>query len=423
MSKKHQKLEDILKEIEKNNYITVEQYDELKYYSVQPGGFSAKNKKSNENQKIIFKALLNMQNSRDDTNFIKNIKKHPSKIISDNFKDGLENKNSSNEIIVVNKDISRNIFFQWKENDKEIDYELNGFEKQIENYLKENKDKYSYYQGYLDFCVFFYVLFHDKNKENIEYINIIQFFTELYLKDYISPFKSIGGTEDVIFQNGLSLLIDIIKLLDINIYQIFKEESTPLCLILSWTISLFSHSINNFYTLRRILDYLLINEPINSYILTAIIIVKSLQKNIKNILEAESEDIFLTIKEINLDKMDFDNLIVQCETFYKNNLEEILKAQDKNKNSLLLLGDYNYRGVENVVYSYNNQKLMERNIEKKSFIISYQFIFVLFLTWIFVIYFFHKDTIIERLNENIDNNLNNDTKLKLNNYTNEDEEF
>ena len=423
MSKKHQKLEDILKEIEKNNYITVEQYDELKYYSVQPGGFSAKNKKSNENQKIIFKALLNMQNSRDDTNFIKNTKKHPSKIISDNFKDGLENKNSSNEIIVVNKDISRNIFFQWKENDKEIDYELNEFEKQIENYLKENKDKYSYYQGYLDFCVFFYVLFHDKNKENIEYINIIQFFTELYLKDYISPFKSIGGTEDVIFQNGLSLLIDIIKLLDINIYQIFKEESTPLCLILSWTISLFSHSINNFYTLRRILDYLLINEPINSYILTAIIIVKSLQKNIKNILEAESEDIFLTIKEINLDKMDFDNLIIQCETFYKNNLEEILKAQDKNKNSLLLLGDYNYRGVENVVYSYNNQKLMERNIEKKSFIISYQFIFILFLTWIFVIYFFHKDTIIERLNENIDNNLNNDTKLKLNNYTNEDEEF
>ena len=423
MSKKHQKLEDILKEIEKNNYITVEQYDELKYYSVQPGGFSAKNKKSNENQKIIFKALLNMQNSRDDINFIKNIKKHPSKIISDNFKDGLENKNSSNEIIVVNKDISRNIFFQWKENDKEIDYELNEFEKQIENYLKENKDKYSYYQGYLDFCVFFYVLFHDKNTENIEYINIIQFFTELYLKDYISPFKSIGGTEDVIFQNGLSLLIDIIKLLDINIYQIFKEESTPLCLILSWTISLFSHSINNFYTLRRILDYLLINEPINSYILTAIIIVKSLQKNIKNILEAESEDIFLTIKEINLDKMDFDNLIVQCETFYKNNLEEILKAQDKNKNSLLLLGDYNYRGVENVVYSYNNQKLMERNIEKKSFIISYQFIFILFLTWIFVIYFFHKDTIIERLNENIDNNLNNDTKLKLNNYTNEDEEF
>ena len=59
-----------------------------------------------------------MQNSRDDINFIRNIKKHPSKIISDNFKDGLENKNSSNEIIVVNKDISRNIFFQWKENDK-----------------------------------------------------------------------------------------------------------------------------------------------------------------------------------------------------------------------------------------------------------------------------------------------------------------
>ena len=44
------------------------------------------------------------------------------------------------------------------------------------------KNKYSYYQGYLDFCVYFYVLFHQKNNQNnnTDYINIIQFFTELY---------------------------------------------------------------------------------------------------------------------------------------------------------------------------------------------------------------------------------------------------
>jgi len=401
MSKIHQNLKDIIKSIKDQNYITIEQYNELKFYSTQPGGFSQKNKKSNEYQKIIFKALLNMLESNEDLNFIENIKNHPSKMVSANFKDELKNENSSNEIEVVNKDLPRNIFFQWKENNKEIDFELNDFEKNIENFLKKNKNKYSYYQGYLDFCVFFYVLFKDENnEENIEYLKIIQFFTEIYLKDYISPFKSIGITEDVIFQNSLHLLIDIIKLFDKDYYSYFEKESTPLCLILSWTISLFSHSVNDFYKLRRILDYLLINEPINVYILTAYILIKSLKKSIKNILEVENEEIFMAIKSINLDEIDFDNVIIQCEEFIKDNLEEIFEIQENNKKRLFLLGDFNFRGVENLIYSYNNEILEERYIRKKSWIISYQFIFVLFLTWIFVIYFFHKDTIFEKLSDN-----------------------
>ena len=417
-----------MKKIKEQNYITIEQYEELKYYSIQPGGFSQKNKKSNENQKMIYTALLNMYNSREDLNFINDIKKHPSKIISEKLKEGIENKNSSDEIIVVNKDTSRNIFFQWKENDKEINYELNDFEKEIENFLKKNKNKYSYYQGYLDFCVYFYVLFHEKNakKNNSTYIDVIQLFTELYLKDYISPYKSIGDTEDIIFQKSLGLLIDIIKLLDKDIYKLFKEDNTPLCLILSWTISLFTHSVNNFTKIRRILDYLLITEPINSYILTAIIIVKSLRKNIKNIPEAETEDIFLNIKNINLDDIDFDNIIIQCDEFSKNNLEDISEIQDKNKNSLFLLGDYNFKGMENIVYIYNNKKMEKINLRKNSWIISYQFIIVLFFIWIFVIYFFHKDTILENLSHNKDifsSNNNSSINTTKNNFIEEDDEF
>ena len=417
-----------MKKIKEQNYITIEQYEELKYYSIQPGGFSQKNKKSNENQKIIYTALLNMYNSREDLNFINDIKKHPSKIISEKLKEGIENKNSPDEIIVVNKDTSRNIFFQWKENDKEINYELNEFEKEIEDFLKKNKNKYSYYQGYLDFCVYFYVLFHEKTtkKNNSTYIEIIQLFTELYLKDYISPYKSIGDTEDIIFQKSLGLLIDIIKLLDKDIYKLFKEDNTPLCLILSWTISLFTHSVNNFTKIRRILDYLLITEPINSYILTSMIIIKSLRKNINNIPEAETEDIFLNIKNINLDDIDFDNIIIQCDEFSKNNLEDISEIQDKNKNSLFLLGDYNFKGIENIVYIYNNKKMEKINLRKNSWIISYQFIIVLFFIWIFVIYFFHKDTILENLSHNKDifsSNSNSSINRTKNNFIEEDDEF
>ena len=415
-------LKDLIKEIKEQNYITVEQYEELKYYSIKPGGFSQKNKKSNENQKIIYKALLNMYKSKEDLNFIKDIKRHPSKIISANLKEGIENKNSSDEIIVVNKDTSRNIFFQWKENDKEINYELNEFEKEIENFLKKNRNKYSYYQGYLDFCVYFYVLFHVNDRNNTDYINIIQFFTELYLKDYISPYKSMGDNEDIIFQKSLALLIDIIKLLDNDIYKIFKEDNTPLCLILSWIISLFTHSVNNFYIIRRILDYLLITEPINSYILTSLIIVKSLKKNIKNIIEAESEEIFMTIKNIKLDEIDFDNIIIQCDEFIKNNLEDILEIQDKNKNALFLLGDYNFKGTENIVYIYNNKKMEKINLRKNSWLISYQFVFLLFLIWIFVICFFHKDSIIENLSHNKDILINNNNR-SYKNITEEDDEL
>ena len=103
----------------------------------------------------------------------------------------------------------------------------------------------------------------------------------------------------------------------------FKNENTPLCLILSWIITLFCHSVNNFYNIRRILDYLLLNEPINAYILTAYLIVKELKKKIKNILEVENEEIFLAIKNINLDEINFDNIIIKCDEFIKNNLEEI----------------------------------------------------------------------------------------------------
>ena len=191
MLQSHKALKDIIKEIQNQNYITIEHYESLKYYSTQPGGFSQKNEKSNENQKIIYKALLNMLNTKEEVNFINKVKNHPSIKVQENFKYRLENTNNPDEIIVLNKDSPRNIFFQWKKNEKDFDYKLDDFEEQIEKFLKENKNKYSYYQGYLDFCVFFYVIFHEKNKEN-DYINILQFFTELYLKDYISPFKSIG---------------------------------------------------------------------------------------------------------------------------------------------------------------------------------------------------------------------------------------
>ena len=423
MSEKPESLKNIIELIEKQKSITIEQFYKLRDYSLLPGGFSAGDEKSNNNQKIIIKALINMHYNKE-VNFYNNYKKHPSHRISEYFQDEIENQNSSKEIIVLNKDIPRCIFNQWKANNKEIDYELNEFQPEIEDFLKNNQTKYSYYQGYLDFCIFFYNLFYEKNKKNKSkiYIDAIKLFTELYLKDYISPFKSIGKNDDLIFDNSISLFKDIIQLIDNNIYLKLKEDSAPLCLCLSWVITLFTHEINNFYTIRRILDYLLLNEPITVYVLSSIIIVKNIQKRIKNVKEAENEDIFLSIKTIDLNNIDFNYMIIECDKFIKNNLDDILFAQYKNENILFLLGDYNYRGIENIIYSYNKAILPERTIKKnKSFIISYRFVFILFLLWLFVIIFFKKDKIINGLNSN--NKINIKKSKNKTQINEEDEEF
>ena len=404
-TEKPNSLENLIKTIKKQNFITVDQFLELKDYSLLPGGFSANDQKSNNNQIIIFNALLNMQENKD-LNFFKQYQRHPSKKIAEIFKDEMDNKNAENEIITLNKDIHRCIFNQWRINNKEINYKLDDFKEKTENFLKDNKNKYSYYQGYLDFCAFFYNLYYEKNNKNsLEqgylFTDALKLFTELYLKDYISPFKAIGRNEDIIFENSIAVLIDIINIIDPKIYILLKEESSPLCLCLSWVITLFTHEINNFYTIRRILDYLLLHEPIDVYVLCALIIVKSFQKTIKNVEDAENEDVFLCIKNIDLNNIDFNYMIVECDKFINNNFNDILYVQEKNQNLLYLVGDYNYRGFENIVYSYNKKQLPDRNFEEnKSFIVSYKFIFILFLIWIFVIYFFKKDKILNELNRN-----------------------
>ena len=223
------------------------------------------------------------------------------------------------------------------------------------------------------------------------------------------------------FDNTSTLLTDIINLIDKNVYLKFKEDSAPLCLCLSWAITLFTHEINNFYTIRRILDYLLINEPINVYILTAIIICKNLQKRIKNIKEAEKEDIFLGMKDIDLNKIDFNYMIVECDKFIKNNEENILGIQDKNQDLLYLIGDYNYRGIESIVYLYNKEVLPDRYIKKNKSFFPYILLFILFLVYIFVSYYFRKDRIFNELKGNIKLNENITNINKTQN--DEDEEF
>lgn len=399
---------DLIKQIKETNTITIFQFNLLKKFALIPGGFSNDNPDSNENQKIILKALIHMN----DNEKVNCYKRHPSKKITDAIDNKIKNENINNEMVVLDKDIPRSIFYKWKENNKKINFDLDIFQKNMESFFlnKNNKKKYSYYQGYLDFCVFFYTLFHDldninNNNSNDEIVRkSIKLFTELYLKDYISPYKTLKKEDDTIFQGTLSFLCDVISLIDNNIGKVLKEDYTPLCMCLSWIITFFAHEIEDFNKVRRIYDYFLINDPVYVYILSGIIIVKNIKQNIKNILKAEKEDIFMSLKKININDIDFNLLIVECDKFAKNNENEIFETQEKNKELLYLIGDFNYRGTENIIYSFYNQKLPLRTIkDEKSIICSYKFLFFLFVLFIFVTYYFKKDEYYNRMNSDIVN--------------------
>lgn len=401
MKENNKKLKEIIQSIRETNFITIEQFNLLKEkFSILPGGFSENKENSYENQIIIIKALIYM-NENKNVNFYEDYKKHPSDKIKKIFKIKTQSNEIEKNLIVINKDILRCIFQFWeKEN---IENKLEQFKNEIEGFFGENENKhiYSYYQGYLDFCLFFYHLFNKNEKKLLEkkeenqkfYLKAIKIFTELYLKDYISSKESLGKEEDVMLQNSVSLLADIINLIDNKVGKILKDDSTPLYFCMSWVITLFSHEIHDFNVLRRIMDYLLFHEPIIVYVLTSIIIVKFIQLKIKDISSAEKEDIYLAIKRIDLNLVDFNSIIIECEKFTNNNFNDILLIQKKNHNLLYLICDHNFRGTENIIYLYHQKKLPIRVISGKenSFLLSYKFVFILFLVWLFTLFFFQKD--------------------------------
>jgi hypothetical protein len=371
---KEKEIKLLMNEIEKEKNISIDNFNKLRNFSIK--GFG---KNSNEIQFLILKIFYQMSLK------IKLYSKH----ISKNFNKRIIPKNNGEkELIIVERDLPRCIYYQYKKNNKNITLDLDKLKQYLTNFLteKNHKEIYSYYQGFLDLSIYIYLI----NKTNLEndFKNNLLIFTELYLKDFITP--SISNDSDDVFNNCVQLIAEIINLIDKNIGKFFYEDKVPLTLFISWAITTFSHDIYNFDVFQRIFEFILLNEPISSFFITAYIIVNHLKKFSEE--EILDEGIICKLKEIELNKFkieEFNNIFEQSYDFIEKNIYKINLIQAKFKNKLPLICDPNYQGSKSLVYLANNVKLKKRFKVKK--INYFNLIFVNIIVVIIIAYliYFH----------------------------------
>ena len=371
---KEKEIKLLMNEIEKEQNVSINNFNKLRNFSIK--GFG---KNSNEIQFLILKIFYQMSLK------IKLYSKH----ISKNFNKRIIPKNNGEkELIIVERDLPRCIYYQYKKNNKNITLDLDKLKQYLTNFLteKNHKEIYSYYQGFLDLSIYIYLI----NKTNLEndFKNNLLIFTELYLKDFITP--SISNDSDDVFNNCVQLIAEIINLIDKNIGKFFYEDKVPLTLFISWAITTFSHDIYNFDVFQRIFEFILLNEPISSFFITAYIIVNHLKKFSEE--EILDEGIICKLKEIELNKFkieEFNNIFEQSYDFIEKNIYKINLIQAKFKNKLPLICDPNYQGSKSLVYLANNVKLKKRFKVKKINYFNLIFVNIIVVIIIaYLIYFF-----------------------------------
>ena len=371
---KEKEIKLLMNEIEKEKNISIDNFNKLRNFSIK--GFG---KNSNEIQFLILKIFYQMSLK------IKLYSKH----ISKNFNKRIIPKNNGEkELIIVERDLPRCIYYQYKKNNKNITLDLDKLKQYLTNFLteKNHKEIYSYYQGFLDLSIYIYLI----NKTNLEndFKNNLLIFTELYLKDFITPSNS--NDSDDVFNNCVQLIAEIINLIDKNIGKFFYEDKVPLTLFISWAITTFSHDIYNFDVFQRIFEFILLNEPISSFFITAYIIVNHLKKFSEE--EILDEGIICKLKEIELNKFnieEFNNIFEQSYDFIEKNIHKINLIQAKFKNKLPLICDPNYQGSKSLVYLANNVKLKKRFKVKKLNYFNLIFVNIIVVIIIaYLIYFF-----------------------------------
>lgn len=333
-------LEELINKISKSNNITPLEFKKVKQFSIKKNGFASLN-----NHLIIMKAFVRMCKS------IGYPRKHLSSVI-ENSKNELRNfpHNLEGELVTLEKDLPRLVYFQYKRdpNFSKQNFILNQkeFSTTAISFIKKHQldYNYSYYQGYLDYAVFYFILV-GKNY----FYKLYEIITETFFKDYISP----TGTEvDNVFVIAMECLYEILIMLEPKLKGVLENNYVYLSSKLSCLTTFYVHEITDFNKVRRILDYLVVSEPITAYVLTALILLNNFEINEANYDEMDFEHLLKYICGINMNELDYDTMIEKCEKVKNINQNKIKNIQRKFTNRLRLISDTEFKGMESIINEY-----------------------------------------------------------------------
>lgn len=292
----------------------------------------------------------------------------PRQLINQN-ENGKEDKYVNNKNIdILKKDLPRCIYHHIKDFGIINTIDFDDFEQCITHLLISKDLNYSFYQGYLDVCVYMFTIFSKESDSYSKSISSVNRITEILLKDYITiPEK---GSD--IFNQAVNFLSEIISLSDQELGDKMQKDSCCLCLVLSWVLTLMTHDLNDPSCLYRLLDYLIISEPYAIYVFTSLIVYDVLKKAIdsqtqerKLSIDSQSstngiEKYYVYLSNIKLDKLNFYDYICKTDEFIKLRCDEINEIRKKYKNSLKSIGNVEYHGIRDFLIPRENNVLKQK---------------------------------------------------------------
>ena len=322
-------LNKFINSIKNKNLISIEDYENIQKFSISKGGFL-----SNENRKILYLKIYNIQ----DDNLNEMLYVSPEKKIDrfynkDKFKLNIFNKKNkdtnkkenSNNLKVILQDCNRSkIYFildKYDKNGENVENYSKKIKENLHNFILEldklNNNVYNYFQGYHDIGLYFYILYIKEKKYSL---NVFQRFSEFNLKEnlQINPKQN----DSYQFMSCVKILKFVIETIDEDFQKNFIDvklsEYNGLCMFASsWLVTVFTHNINRTEIIFRIFDYIMVNHPLSLYYLIAVIILDLFKKNKDKKIFESGIEIYKFFQDLNFDELDFDFYIYESYKYIK----------------------------------------------------------------------------------------------------------
>ena len=323
IEKKIEEMDLFIEKIKDKNLISIDEYNQIKKYSISKGGFL-----TNKNRKILYSKIYNItQDNYSDYIYIDPLK---DPYILDGFKlEIFRRKDELTDLIqnppeskVILQDCNRSKIYkmlsEYSPKNNNLEEIIQTIKRELFNYISEmaklNNSLYGYFQGYHDIGLYFYLLYYD----NYQFAkSVFQRFSEFNLKESLDINPEIKNSYQ--FLSCLEILKFVINKLDKKIQKFLNEiiENGICHFAVSWILSIFTHNIDNPGIMYRILDYIIMSHPLSIYYLTSLIIIDSIYQADSKLIET-GPDLFKYFQDINLENINYDKYIQLCNNKIEN---------------------------------------------------------------------------------------------------------